>query len=248
MVKNIKLTLMYDGTNFFGTQKNKNFRTVEGVLEITLKKFLRIDEIDITFASRTDRGVHAIGQVANFLIDTNIPGERFKNILNDKLPIDIKVKESIEVDNNFSSRFNSKGKIYIFVINNSKEIPHPIVDRYSLWFPYEIDLERISKNLKIFEGERDYSSFTTEEERKESSTIREIYQTNIIKKGDFIILYFFGKSFLRHQIRRMVGALLEIERRNLKNEILIEALNSKKHFIGEKKVSSRGLFLYKVLY
>ncbi len=248
MVKNIKITLMYDGTNFVGTQKNKNLRTVEGVLESVLKKILKIDEIDITFASRTDRGVHAIEQVANFYIDTNIPGERFKNILNDKLPIDIKVRESIEVDNNFSSRFNSKGKVYFFIVNNSKEIPHPIIDRYSLWFPYEINFERISENLKIFEGEKDFSSFTTEEERKESSTIREIYQTNIIKRGDYIILYFFGKSFLRHQIRRIVGALLEIERRNLKSEILIEALNSKKHFIGEKKISSRGLFLYKIIY
>ncbi|MCX8095671.1 MAG: tRNA pseudouridine(38-40) synthase TruA [Caldisericia bacterium] len=248
MVKNIKLTLMYDGTNFFGTQKNKNLRTVEGVLEITLKKIINIENIDITFASRTDRGVHAIGQVANFLIDTNIPGERFKNILNNKLPSDIKVKESIEIENNFSSRFNSKGKIYIFFINYSKEEPHPIIDRYSLWFPYEINLDRLYKNLKLFEGERDFSSFTTEEERREVSTIREIYETNLIKKNNFLILYFFGKSFLRHQIRRMVGALLEIERRNLKSEVLIEAFKSKKHFIGEKKVSSRGLFLYKVIY
>lgn len=248
MIKNIKLTLMYDGTNFFGTQKNKNLRTVEGVLESCLAKIFKIDEIKITFASRTDRGVHAIGQIANFLLDTNIPGKRFKNILNDKLPNDLRVKDSIEVENKFSSRFDSKGKIYLFFINNSNDIPHPIVDRYSLWFPYEINIERIRKNLKIFEGVRDFSSFTTEEERKEGSTIREIYETNLIIKNNFIILYFFGKSFLRHQIRRMVGALLEIERRNLKSDILLEALNSKSHFIGEKKVSSRGLFLYKVIY
>jgi tRNA pseudouridine38-40 synthase len=248
MIKNIKLTLMYDGTNFFGTQKNENFRTVEGVLENCLSKILKINEIKITFASRTDRGVHAIGQVANFLVETNIPGDRFKNILNDKLPQDLRVKESIEVENTFSSRFDSKGKIYLFFINNSKDTPHPIIDRYSLWFPYEINIERIKKNLKIFEGIKDFSSFTTEEERKEESTIKEIYETNLIKKGTFIILYFFGKSFLRHQIRRMVGALLEIERRNLKSDILLEALNSKKHYLGEKKVSSRGLFLFKVLY
>jgi len=247
MIKNIKLTIMYDGTNFFGTQKNKNLRTVEGVLVNQLKKITETD-IKIFFASRTDRGVHAIGQVANFLIDSKIPGERFKYILNDLLPFDIKIKDSEEVDLKFNSRFDSKGKIYFFVINNSKEIPHPIIDRYSLWFPYEINLERLRENLKLFEGEKDFSSFTTEEERESSLTVREIYKTDIFKKNYFIFLIFHGKSFLRHQIRRIVGALLEIERRNLNNYLLIEALNSKKHQIAEKKVSSRGLFLYKVIY
>ncbi len=247
MIKNIKLTLMYDGTNFFGTQKNKNLRTVEGVLENTLHKILK-KEIKITFASRTDRGVHAIGQVGNFILDTEIPGDRFKYILNDKLPHDIKIKNSEEVNVEFNSRFNSKGKIYFFIINNSKESPHPIIDRYSLWFPYEINIERLKENLKLFEGEHDFSSFTTEEERESSSTIREIYKVDIFKKEDFIFLLFYGKSFLRHQIRRIVGTLLEIERRNLKESLIIEALNSKKHPIAEKKVSSRGLFLYKVIF
>ncbi|MBC7195567.1 MAG: tRNA pseudouridine synthase A, partial [Caldisericia bacterium] len=147
MIKNIKLTIMYDGTNFFGTQKNKNLRTVEGVLENSLYKILK-KETKITFASRTDRGVHAIGQVANFIFDTEIPGDRFKYILNDKLPQDIRIKNSEEVNIEFNARFNSKGKIYFFIINNSKNCPHPIIDRYSLWFPYEVNMLRLKENLK----------------------------------------------------------------------------------------------------
>lgn len=246
MIRNFKLTIMYDGTNFYGSQINKKLRTVEGVLSSCLKKFFN-EEIDLTFASRTDRGVHAIGQVVNFKIDTMIPPNNIKKILSDRLTKDIKVKNCEEVSIEFSSRFDSKGKIYFYIINNSFDIPNPIIDRYSLWFPYKLDLERLKRNLKIFEGVKDFSSFTTEEERKES-TIREIYFLDLEKRNDFIYIIFYGKSFLRHQIRRMVGALLEIERRNLKSDLLIEALNAKKHFIGEKKVSSRGLFLYKVIY
>lgn len=247
-MKNIKLILMYDGTNFYGLQKNKNLRTVEGILDYNIKKIFNDETIDLTFASRTDRGVHAIGQVLNFKSITKIPPENIRNILNDRLPSDLRIKSSQEVPIDFSSRFYSKGKIYFYIVNNSIDLPHPIIDRYSLWFPYQLDLDRLRKNLKLFEGEKDFSSFTTEEERKSGSTIRKIYSVDLIKKGDFIYFIFFGKSFLRHQIRRMVGALLEIERRNLKSDLIIEALITKKHFLGEKKISSRGLFLIKVIY
>jgi|YelNatPaOPRAMG01_1025707.scaffolds.fasta_scaffold01396_34 tRNA pseudouridine38-40 synthase len=247
MIKNIKLILMYDGTNFFGTQKNENLRTVEGVLGSCLKKIFN-QEIDLTFASRTDRGVHALGQVVNFKIETNIPTKNIKKILNDKLPFDLKVKESDEVDLNFSARFNSKGKIYFYIINNSFETPSPIIDRYSLWFPYRINFDRLKENIKLFIGKKDFSQFTTEEEREKGSTIREIYNVDLIIRRDLIYLIFHGNSFLRHQIRRMVGALLEIERRNFDSKLLIDALNAKRHFLGEKKLSSRGLFLYKVIY
>lgn len=247
MIKNIKLTLMYDGTNFFGTQRNDGLRTVEGVLTHYLKKILN-EDVKLQFASRTDRGVHALGQIVNFKSETKIPAKNMKKVLNDILPSDLRVKESEEVDLEFSARFNSKEKIYFYIINNSLETPNPIIDRYSLWFPYEINLDRLKENIKLFIGEKDFSSFTTEEERLNNSTVREIYNIDLIIKKDFIYLIFEGKSFLRHQIRRMVGALLEIERKNLKSDLIIEALNSRTHYIAEKKVSSRGLFLFKVIY
>ncbi|MGB9749883.1 MAG: tRNA pseudouridine(38-40) synthase TruA [Caldisericia bacterium] len=247
MIKNYKVVLMYDGTNFYGSQKNENLRTVEGVLEENLKKIFK-EEIDLTFASRTDRGVHAFGQVVNFKIDTKIPPLNIIKILNHKLPNDLRIKEVEEVNLNFSARFDSKGKIYFFIINNSTDTPDPFLDRYSFWFPFKIDYERIKENALFFIGKKDFSSFTTEEEREKGSTVREIIDISFIVKDNLLFLIFVGKSFLRHQIRRMVGALLEIEKRNLKSEILIEALNSKKHFISEKKISSKGLFLYKVLY
>lgn len=245
-MKNVKLNLMYDGTDFFGSQKNKNLRTVEGVLQETIYKIFKQD-VKIYFASRTDRGVHALGQIANFFVDTKIPIENIKKILNDKLPNDLRILKSEEVDEFFISR-NSKGKIYFYIINNLSSEPHPIINRYSLWFPYKIDIERLNENIKIFVGKKDFSSFTTEEERKLKDTVREIYDIKVIQRSNFLYLFFYGRSFLRHQIRRMVGAILEIERKNLKSEILIEALNVKKHPIGEKKIKSNGLYLYKVLY
>jgi len=247
MIKNLKLILMYDGTNFYGSQKNENLRTVEGVLNLYLKKIFNND-IDLTFASRTDRGVHALGQVVNFKVDTKIPTQNIKKILNNKLPDDLRVKEIDDVDLNFSSRFDSKGKIYFFIVNNSFETPNPILSRYSLWFPYKIDYNRLKENIALFIGKKDFSSFTTEEEREKGSTIREILDISFLNKNNLLFFIITGKSFLRHQIRRMIGALLEIERRNLKSELLIDALNSKKHYLGQKKISSKGLFLFKVIY
>lgn len=247
MIKNLKLILMYDGTNFYGSQKNENLRTIEGVLNLHLKKILN-EDINLTFASRTDRGVHALGQVVNFKVDTKIPTKNIKKILNNKLPDDLSIKEIEEVDLNFSSRFDSKGKVYFFIVNNSFETPNPILNRYSLWFPYKIDYNRLKENITFFIGKKDFSSFTTEEEREKGSTIREILDISFLNKDNLLFFIIAGKSFLRHQIRRMIGALLEIERKNLKNELLIEALNSKKHYIGEKKVSPKGLFLFKVIY
>jgi len=240
MIKNLKLILMYDGTNFYGSQKNENLRTIEGVLNLHLKNILN-EDINLTFASRTDRGVHALGQVVNFKVDTKIPTKNIKKILNNKLPDDLSIKEIEEVDLNFSSRFDSKGKVYFFIVNNSFETPNPILNRYSLWFPYKIDYNRLKENITFFIGKKDFSSFTTEEEREKGSTIREILDISFLNKDNLLFFIIAGKSFLRHQIRRMIGALLEIERKNLKNELLIEALNSKKHYIGEKRVSPRGI-------
>ncbi|HQJ56071.1 MAG TPA: tRNA pseudouridine(38-40) synthase TruA [Caldisericia bacterium] len=247
MIKNLKLILMYDGTNFYGSQKNENLRTIEGVLNLHLKKILN-EDINLTFASRTDRGVHALGQVVNFKVDTKIPTKNIKKILNNKLPDDLSIKEIEEVDLNFSSRFDSKGKVYFFIVNNSFETPNPILNRYSLWFPYKIDYNRLKENITFFIGKKDFSSFTTEEEREKGSTIREILDISFLNKDNLLFFIITGKSFLRHQIRRMIGSLLEIERRNLESQLLTDALNSEKHFIGEKKISSRGLFLYKVIY
>ncbi|MBP7139362.1 MAG: tRNA pseudouridine(38-40) synthase TruA, partial [Caldisericia bacterium] len=225
MIKNLKLILMYDGTNFYGSQKNENLRTIEGVLNLHLKNILN-EDINLTFASRTDRGVHALGQVVNFKVDTKIPTKNIKKILNNKLPDDLSIKEIEEVNLNFSSRFDSKGKVYFFIVNNSFETPNPILNRYSLWFPYKIDYNRLKENITFFIGKKDFSSFTTEEEREKGSTIREILDISFLNKDNLLFFIIAGKSFLRHQIRRMIGALLEIERKNLKNELLIEALNS----------------------
>lgn len=150
---------------FLWLSKNENLRTVEGVLNLYLKKIFN-EDIDLTFASRTDRGVHALGQVVNFKVDTKIPTQNIKKILNNKLPDDLRVKEIDDVDLNFSSRFDSKGKIYFFIVNNSFETPNPILSRYSLWFPYKIDYNRLKENIALFIGKKDFSSFTTEEERE----------------------------------------------------------------------------------
>lgn len=247
MRRNIKCTIEYDGTNYFGFQKQKDLPTIQGVIESVLTEFFGKDT-PIDFAGRTDRGVHAFGQVINFLVDTEIPPKNFKEILNDRLPNDIRVRKVENEHLRFSSRFDAKRKIYFYVVNTGKDYPDPFMGRYSMWFPYPINTERIKDNIKLFVGKHDFSAFTKKEVRESMITVREIYSTSVKRRGRFFYLFFEGKSFLRHQVRRMVGALLKIERENLKSEILIEALNSKKHPLGEEKIPPNGLFLFKVFY
>lgn len=244
---NIKCILEYDGTNYFGFQKQKNLPTIQGIVENVLSEFFN-EEVIIDFAGRTDRGVHAFGQVINFLVDTEIPPKNFKEILNNRLPPDIRVRRVENEHLRFSSRFDAKKKIYFYIVYTGKDYPDPFMGRYSMWFPYPIDIERISKNIKLFVGKRDFSAFTKKEVREMMTTVREIYATSIRRKGNFYFLFFEGKSFLRHQVRRMVGALLKIEKENLPSEILIEALSSKKHPLGEEKIPPNGLFLFRVFY
>ena len=247
MRRNIKCTVEYDGTNYFGFQKQKDLPTIQGVIESTLSNFLNT-EVVIDFAGRTDRGVHAFGQVINFLVETEIPPKNFKEILNNRLPPDIRIRKVENEHLRFSSRFDAKKKIYFYVVNTGKDFPDPFMGRYSMWFPYSINRERLEENIKLFIGKHNFSAFTKKEVRETMSTVREIYSTSVKRKGRFYYLFFEGKSFLRHQVRRMVGALLKIERENLDKEILIEALNSKKHPLGEEKIPPNGLFLYKVFY
>ena len=232
------LTLAYNGTSFLGSQAQKSSaNTVFGNLEKVLKE-INIDT-KVIASGRTDKGVHATGQVCSFDIpefwqDLN----KLKDVLNKMLPEAIQAKSIKVVDNEFHARYSAKKRVYRYIIKDSKSNPF---ENDFISFYEDIDLKKIQKNIKLFVGSFNFINFMKTGSDVKSTT-REVYKAFAYKHKDYIILNFEANGFLRSQIRLMVGALLQLNT----NEI-IEQLECKKiHKI--KPAKCNGLYLSHIKY
>jgi tRNA pseudouridine38-40 synthase len=204
-IKNLKCTVAYKGTAYSGWQKQQNFPTVQGLIDYALFKLFG-GEIKTTGASRTDAGVHASGQVFNFCVETKIEPEGVKKMLNGLLPQDIRIKECMEVDYNFSSRHNAREKFYRYLIYNRKTMP-PIYNDIA-WHVYDrLDPNKIHEILPLFKGKKNYFTFSASSDTKRYE--REIKSIRIKVSGPWIIMDFKGRSFLYNMIRRMAAAFVD---------------------------------------
>lgn len=244
-MKNIKLILEYDGTRFNGWQKQDGLITVEGELEKAIKKATK-KEVKIIASGRTDRGVHAYGQVANFIIDTSIPGERIKYAINDKLPDDICIRDSEEVHESFHSRFSAKKKKYRYLIYSS-ETRSPIYRNYAYHTSYSLDIEKMKKPLKYFIGRKDFSSFVPNKSN-ENKNIRTVYDLSLRKKDEFIEIEIEGNGFLHNMVRIISGTLVEIGCGKRDPIEAREIVNSKNRRLAGHTAPAQGLYLVKVFY
>ena len=244
-MKNIKLIIEYDGTNYAGWQNQDNAIAVQEKLEYAIKKATDGD-IKLIGSGRTDAGVHALGQVANFITNSTIPGDKYKFILNNILPEDISIVSSEEVDKDFHSRFSAKKKRYKYVIYTRK-IASPIYRNYSFHYKHNLDIEKIKKASKYFLGTHDYSSFKGRKSLVKSN-IRTIYDIRIEKLGDFIEITFIGNSFLKYMIRIIVGTLIDVGIGKTKVEDIPFIIESKNRNRAGKTAPPQGLFLEKVYY
>ena len=157
-MRNIKLTIEYDGKDFNGWQKQPNKLNIQGEIERAISEITKETNIDLTASGRTDAGVHAIGQVANFKTNCNIPVEKFPIAINCKVKKSIVIKSAEEVEERFHSRYNCKQKTYRYVINNS-EYGSAIFRNYEYHMPIKLDVEKMKKAIKYFEGEHDFKGF-----------------------------------------------------------------------------------------
>lgn len=244
-MKNIKLTLEYDGTKFNGWQKQAEQRTVEGELEKAIRRTTG-EEIKLIASGRTDRGVHAYGQVANFLTDSTIPGNRFVYAINDRLPDDISVKLSEEVNRGFHSRFSAHRKTYRYVILN-EDIRSPIYRNHAYQVKHELDFKSMKKAIHHFVGRQDYSSFVTYRSNKEKN-IRTVYDTRLEKKGNFIEFEIEGNGFLHNMVRIIAGTLVEIGHGRRSPESIPELIKYKDRNKAGHTAPAEGLYLLKVFY
>ena len=207
-MKNIKLLIEYDGSRYNGWQRLKNnSNTIQGKIENIISMMVG-EPVNLIASGRTDSGVHARGQVANFHCTTLLSNREISNYINGYLPEDIVVKDIEEVDGRFHSRYNCVQKKYSYYIYNGK-LPCVFNRKYCLHLPEELDLIKISKAMELFMGTHDFIGFSSLKKTKKS-TVRTIYCLEMNTSGKLISFDFIGDGFLYNMIRIIMGSILEI--------------------------------------
>ena len=238
-----KLTFTYDGTNYFGYAKQVGQLGIQEVIEKVLFTIFQ-EEITLNASGRTDKGVHALNQVAHFDAKKDIEINKLMCSLNKLLPDDIYVKNVEKVDDNFHARFNVKKKCYKYLIN-LKEY-NPLRRNYE-YFVFNLDINKMLEASKIFIGTHNYQNFTSKE-TDEDGFIRTIYEINFNIKDDILEIEFIGDGFMRYEIRKIVGSLIEVGRNKITKEELLIYLNSKERKIISYQAPSKGLYLVRPIY
>lgn len=243
-MKNIKISYEYDGSDFFGFQRQPGFRTVQGEIEKALKIILK-EKINLVSAGRTDRGVHARHQVSNFFTDNKIPVERMKRVLNATLPSDIVILDVEEVAEDFNSRFSAIFRTYEYDLTWEKS---PFTSRYCTYYPEPIDEEKFLEILKPLVGVHDFANFRLSD-CGSNTTVREIYEVRCYKKENSILrVYIKGNAFLKSQIRIIIGTALGVYSGKLERTYLQKMLENP-HIEYLKFVAEpQGLHLSKIGY
>ena len=243
---NIKLTIEYHGQPYSGWQFQKNEKTVQGEIEKAIFK-LSGEKKAIQGAGRTDAGVHAIGQCANFDLKKKLDDYQILNGINFHLGSEkIKITKVEKVNNEFNARFNARKKIYNYQVFNGLA-PSVIEDDFSIHIRQELDIDSMKKAIKLFIGKHDFSSFRAKG-CQANKPIRKIDDAsiNVIEKK--IVFVFKAQSFLYQQIRIMVGSLLEIGFKNRDVIWIDELIKSKDRRLAGPTVPSKGLILKEICY
>lgn len=244
-MRNIKLKLEYDGANFRGWQRQKEGRTVQQTLEEAIEKITG-EKIEVFGSSRTDSGVHAKEYCANFHTSSRVPQEKFKDAINTKLPDDIVVLKSEEVDSEFHARYLSKGKTYCYKIINTPE-RRTMGRDYMYHYRGNLNIDEMKKACEYFIGKHDFEGFKTQGSSVKTS-VRTITDLHIETEGEMIDIFISADGFLYNMVRIIVGTLLMVGNNKIKAEEIKEIILSKDRTRAGECVPARGLCLEKVFY
>jgi tRNA pseudouridine38-40 synthase len=253
-MRNLKLEIEYDGTHYYGWQVQNSktakvnycrTKTIQHVLEQVLSKILQ-EKIKLIVAGRTDSGVHALGQAANFKTRSQMPFEKLRWGLNGLLPQDIKVTRISKVSADFNSRFSAKSKLYRYTILNRK-YSSALLANQVYFCHYPLDLALMRREAKFLLGKHNFKSFQATEARVRNP-IRRIKQIKISKIKDFVYIDIQADSFLYNMVRNIVGTLLEIGRGRFKEGSMQKILKAHNRKLAGPTVPAKGLCLLKVKY
>ncbi|TCK89024.1 tRNA pseudouridine38-40 synthase [Natranaerovirga hydrolytica] len=243
--RNIKLVIMYDGTKYSGWQRLKNSEmTIQGKIETVLSKMTG-EDIQLIGSGRTDAGVHAFNQIANFHTTTLKKVKDIKAYLNQYLPKDIVIKDVKEASERFHSRYNVKEKTYLYRIWTT-DYPPVFEEPYTIHMHQSLDIEKMNKAANLLMGEHDFQGFSNKKTKK--STIRTIKSLDIIKEKDELKFYITADGFLYNMVRIIVGTLLEVGEGKIKEDAILNMLESKERENAGTRAPAKGLTLQSVKY
>jgi tRNA pseudouridine38-40 synthase len=245
-MRNIKLVIEYDGTNYHGWQVQPHAVTIQEILEEKLATMTR-ERIHLTASGRTDAGVHALGQVANFRTSSSIPLEGFLRGLNSLLPADIVIKSAEEVEADFHAQLGAKGKTYRYVILNG---PMPsALHRHTAWHvPHPLDLQRMERASHYLLGKQNFASFRAAD-ADSSDPVREVFRAGwSVPEPPFLHFIIEANGFLKHMVRNIVGTLVEVGKRRISEEDFEVILAARDRRRAGMTAPAQGLFLVEVRY
>ena len=244
-MRNIKLTIEYDGKDFNGWQKQKNKMNIQGEIERAIKNITG-EEVDLCASGRTDAGVHSLGQVANFKINSEFPISKMAIAINSQVRNSIRVIKAEEVDLNFHSRYCCKKKTYRYVINNSI-YGSSIYRNLEYHMPVKLDVDKMKQAVTYFEGEHDFKAFKSSGTSSKNS-IRTIYNAKVYQKEDRIFIELTGNGFLYNMVRIIAGTLVDVGLGKVEPNQVQTIIEEKDRTKAGKTLPPHGLYLVKVEY
>lgn len=244
-MRNIKLTIEYQGKDFNGWQKQPNKLNIQGEIERAIGSITG-EEIDLIGSGRTDAGVHSLGQVANFKTNSTLPIEKFALAINSRLKKSIVIKHAEEVEEQFHSRYSVHSKKYRYVINNSST-GTAIYRELEYQFPLPLNIEKMQQAAKYLEGEHDFSAFKASGTSSKNS-VRKIFKAEVEKQDERVYIELTGSGFLYNMVRIIAGTLLDVGTGKIQPEEIPEIIKSKDRKKAGKTLPAVGLYLVEVMY
>jgi tRNA pseudouridine38-40 synthase len=262
-LRNIRLTLAYDGTDFHGWQRQPNAPTIQECVEYAIERITGATST-VWASGRTDAGVHAAAQVSNFKTECPIPCPNFVKALNDLLPPSVRVKEANEVALAFHARYQAKSKVYRYRILQAP-FCSPFLWRFVYHYPYALDHTAMAKAARLIVGKHDFTSFAAAGEEQEARSqkseariagvqvpgmVREIFSSRVTRRQKLSMLVYDvrGGGFLHHMVRNIVGTLMEVGRGKIAPDEILRILKARDRTIAGPTAPAQGLCLMKVEY
>lgn len=245
-MRNIKLTIEYDGKEFNGWQKQPNKLNIQGEIERAISSITQEENIELIASGRTDAGVHGLGQVANFKTNSKLPIEKIAIAINSQVKKSIRIVGAEEVEERFHSRYNCKQKTYRYVINNS-EYGSAVFRNFEYHMPIKLDVEKMKQAVVHFVGQHDFAAFKSSGTSSKSS-VRTIYQAEVKRENDRIIIELTGNGFLYNMVRIISGTLVEVGLGKISPNDIPQIIENKDRTKAGKTLPPHGLFLVEVKY
>jgi tRNA pseudouridine38-40 synthase len=245
-MRNLKLIVSYDGTDFNGWQTQPGYRTVQETLEGAIAKLTGAERVRINASGRTDAGVHAVGQVVNFYTNATYPADVLLRAVNAHLPADVVVRDAADVPESFDANRDAKRKLYRYVIHDGA-VPDPFLRRYAMQSRHKLDAAAMRRAAEPLKGRHDFHSFETDWPNRMSS-VRTITHLAVNRFGDWIWLDVEADGFLYNMVRAIAGTLINVGRDHWSEAEVERILKAEDRVQAGPTAPPQGLFLMRVTY